>query len=144
MSTAMTSPTSPMRPARQRGFSLIELMIVVAIVGILARIAYSSYQSSVAKSRRNVAQGCLVEQAQYMERIYTTTMSYASAALPASSAQQCQVDLATHYSFSLPSATASGYTVKASATGAQATADDSCSTMTVTQTGARTPSAGCW
>ena len=141
MSTAMTSP---MRPARQRGFSLIELMIVVAIVGILARIAYSSYQSSVAKSRRNVAQGCLVEQAQYMERIYTTTMSYASAALPASSAQQCQVDLATHYSFSLPSATASGYTVKASATGAQATADDSCSTMTVTQTGARTPSAGCW
>ena len=141
MSTAMTSPTSPMRPARQRGFSLIELMIVVAIVGILASIAYSSYQSSVAKSRRNAAQGCLVEQAQYMERTYTTTMTYAGAALPA---QQCQVDLATHYSFSLPSATASGYTVKASATGAQATADESCSTMTVTQTGARTPSTGCW
>lgn len=136
--------TPHLRPARQRGFSLIELMIVVAIVGILARIAYSSYQSSVAKSRRNVAQGCLVEQAQYMERIYTTNMSYASAELPASSAQQCQADLALYYVFSLPSATASGYTVKASATGAQATADDSCNTMTITQTGARTPSTGCW
>jgi len=128
----------------QRGFTLVELMIVVAIVGILARVAYSSYQSSVAKSRRNVAQGCLVEQAQFLERYYTTNMSFASAALPASSAQQCQSDLAAFYSFSLPTVTASSYTVQATGSGAQATADASCTPMTITQTGARTPSSGCW
>lgn len=142
MSTSLTPRRS--HTARQCGFTLIELMIVVAIVGILARIAYGSYQTSVAKSRRNVAQGCLVEQAQFMERYYTTNMSYASAALPASSAQQCQSDLAAYYSFTLPTVTASSYTVQASASGAQATADASCTPLTITQTGARTPSTDCW
>ena len=128
-----------------RGFTLIELMIVVAIVGILARIAYGSYQSSVAKSRRSVAQGCLVEQAQFLERYYTTNMSYSGAVLPASSAQQCQSDLRAYYSFTLPAPTASAFTVKATATSAQATADASCVTpMTVDQTGARGPATGCW
>jgi len=130
--------------SRHGGFTLIEVMIVVAIIGILARFAYASYSSSVTKSRRNVAQGCLMEQAQYLERIYTTSLSYASAALPAASAQQCQADLSSYYSFSLPSLTASTFTVRASALGTQATNDASCATMTVTQTGARTPAANCW
>jgi type IV pilus assembly protein PilE len=44
----------------------------------------------------------------------------------------------------LPSLTASTFTVRASALGTQATNDASCATMTVTQTGARTPAANCW
>lgn len=136
----------PRNPRLSNGFTLLELMITVAIVGILANIAYASYSSSVAKSRRNAAQGCLMEQAQYMERVYTTNMSYASAVLPASSAQQCQADLSLQYTFSLPSAslTASGFAVQAQAVGTQATADASCATMTVVQTGARTPTSNCW
>ncbi len=136
----------PTLPAKQSGFTLLELMIVVAVVGILANIAYASYSSSVTKSRRNVAQGCLMEQAQYMERVYTTNMSYASAALPAADAQQCQADLSAQYTFSLPAAslTASAFVVQATAIGTQADNDATCATMTVTQTGARTPASNCW
>ena len=106
---------------RQRGFTLIELLIVVVIAGVLARIAYGSYTTSIAKGRRNTAQGCLMEQAQFMERVFTTNLSYASAVLPAASAQQCQSSLAAYYTFSLtPTPTASSFTVQATATGNQA------------------------
>ncbi len=128
---------------RLRGFTLIELMIVIVIAGVLARIAFGSYTTSIAKSRRNAAQGCLMEQAQYLERVYTTTMSYASGALPAAS-QQCQLDLAAHFSFSIPTQTASTYAVQASALAYQATKDAACKSMTVDHTGARTPASGCW
>lgn len=129
----------------QRGFTLIELMIVVVVVGVLARIALAGYQSSVAKSRRNVAQGCLMEQAQFMERYFTTNMTYSGATLPTSTVQQCQADLSGKYSFSLPTVTASTFTLQADAAGTQATADESCATMNVNQLGVRTAtSTSCW
>ncbi|QIK36826.1 type IV pilin protein [Caldichromatium japonicum] len=123
------------------GFTLIEIMIVVVVVGILAAIAYPSYQMQVAQSRRSTAQACLLELSQFMERYYTTNMSYANATLPNT---QCQSDLTGHYSFQFsgtPNATS--YTLQAVAQGVQATKDAGCTPLAVTHTGSRTP-ANCW
>lgn len=126
-----------------KGFTLIEVMVTTAIVAVLAAIAYPSYQSHVVKTRRKAAQACLIELTQFMERYYTTNMSYASASLPST---QCQTDLSGYYTFgfeSTPSATS--YTVQAVAVSGsvQAAKDAACTPLKVTHTGVKTPS-GCW
>jgi type IV pilus assembly protein PilE len=125
-----------------RGFTLIEIMIVVALIGIIASIALTSYQSNARKTRRYAAQSCLMEQAQYMERYYTSAnnpMSYTGAVLPSAT---CQTNLASYYGFSLTS-TAQAFSVQATATGAQ-TGDTGCTTLSLTQAATRSPSTGCW
>jgi len=125
-----------------RGLTLIEIMVVVALVGILASIALTSYQSNARKTRRYAAQSCLMEQAQYMERYYTSAnnpMSYTGAVLPDAA---CKTNLASYYTFSLTSAS-QAFSVQADAIGAQ-TGDTGCTTLSVTQAASRSPSTGCW
>lgn len=133
-----------------QGFTLIEVMITVAIVGILAAIAYPSYQEYVVKSKRAKAEGCLLEMSQFMERFYTTNMTYATAALPALA---CSNELGTppaSYLFSFPAApTARTYTIQAVPQNAQAISDNECGTLTIDQAGVKTVSGSqdvryCW
>ncbi|MFT4247797.1 MAG: type IV pilin protein [Pseudomonas sp.] len=124
----------PSRRRRSAGFTLIELMVAVAIVAILATIAYASYAHFVVKARRSAAAVCLQAAAQYMERYYTTNnMSYADASSPAS----CD-DISDFYALSFsdtPSATE--FTLQATPLGTQLSADTSCGTLTIDQSGAR-------
>jgi type IV pilus assembly protein PilE len=151
------SPSQPARRApgyRISGLTLIEIMVVVAIIGILASIALSMYQDNVLKSRRRTAQSCLAEQAQFMERYYTTNtgnpLSYTGASLPTSA---CLTDLASYYSISLTTQQAQAFTLTATALGGQ-TGDTTCTNLTLDQSATRgsyyylanvqTTSSGCW
>jgi len=124
---------------KKNGFTLIELMITVAIVAILAAIAYPSYQDSVMKTRRGIAQSELMEAASFMERYFTENNTYVGATLPATISSDFY-----GYSFSA-TPTATAYTVRAIPTAGSSQASDTCGTMTLTQTGATTPTtSGCW
>lgn len=122
-----------------KGFTLIELVVTIAIVAILATIAYASYESFVTKSRRAAAATCLQERAQFMERFYTTNMSYLDRATNlAPPVAQCDAEISGFYQVGYQGATtAMAYVLQAVPQGAQATNDTLCGTLTVNQQGAR-------
>ena len=141
----------PRFPRAVRGLTLIEIMVVVALIGILASIALSSYQSNARKTRRYAAQSCLMEQAQYMQRYYTTAsnpMTYNGAVLPDAA---CKTNLASYYTFSLPAAANSSqaFSVQAVASGTQ-TGDTDCLTLELNSAAQQSSSSatasttGCW
>jgi Tfp pilus assembly protein PilE len=92
-----------------------------------------------------------MEQAQYLERYYTSTnnsMSYTGAVLPDAT---CKTNLASYYTFSLPAAANSSqaFSVQAAAIGTQ-TGDTDCRTLALNQAAQQTSSSatatttGCW
>lgn len=124
------------------GFTLVELMIAVAIIAILAAVAMPSYQNYVTEMRRNAAQSCMLELVQFTERYYSNQMTYVGATLPT---LECRTNMAVHYTFAYAAdPTATAYTIRATAQGGQASRDANCTPMQITQSGARSPSTGCW
>jgi type IV pilus assembly protein PilE len=130
----------------QAGVTLIELMLVMVIIAVLGGIAVPAYKQYVVKSNRGAAKACMAEYAQFMERYYTTNMSYAGAA-PGSLGCATESKLDQNYSFSVSVNVNSPriYSVTATPVNAQASRDTSCATLTLDQAGTRTPTtAGCW
>lgn len=154
------------RAVRSRGFTLIELMIVVVIIAILAAIAYPSYTGYITSTRRSAAEACLAEYSNYMERYYTTNLSYETPAVATSTGSGTPVRITlptlgcaattqtgTYYSYQFPttaaSVTTSSYTIQAVPQSIQAGRDAKCGTLSLDNTGSRgvTGSSGtssCW
>jgi type IV pilus assembly protein PilE len=139
-----------MADRRQLGVTLIELLIAVAIVAILAAIAYPSYQRYVARTHRNSASACMSQYAQFMERHYTTGLTYEGAPIPVNGLPcSRENDLNRRYTIGLGAATARTYILNATPRDTQAAVDAQCGTLTLDQTGARTVSGtagrdACW
>jgi type IV pilus assembly protein PilE len=135
------------RSSRQSGVSLIELLVVVTIVAILASIAIPSYQRHVMRTNRAAARACIMEYSQFMERYYTSNMTYVGAA----PVLNCSTDsgFAAKYTMGLANLGLRTYTINAVPIGAQFTRDTQCRTLSLThanqrlESGSGTP-ADCW
>lgn len=100
---------------RQRGFTLIDLLIGVAVIGVLSTVAYPAFSSTVSKSRRSDALVALMKLQLAQERHradHPTYADFSELGLPDRSPSG-------HYRLNLQGVTSEGYTVQASAIGAQ-------------------------
>lgn len=138
------------------GVTLIELMIVIVVVGILATITLSSYRRYVVHANRIDATSTLlriqVAQEKYFlnNNQYVQTLANVAAAPP--TGLGIGIDGSTgattdrYYMISLSNTSATTYTATATAANGQISDSSTCRTLSIDQSGARTPpeSSGCW
>jgi type IV pilus assembly protein PilE len=123
---------------KHRGVTLMELMITIMIVGILGAIAIPTYRTYTMKANRSDAKIALTNDAQQLERCYTTSNTYVGClTLPSPSPQ----GFYTIDWEAVPTVTT--YKMKATPVGTQAN-DTQCPTLKYDQAGVRTPAVNCW
>lgn len=130
-----------------KGFTLVELLVVFVIIGILARVAFSSYQDGMQKSRRADAKAVLLQNVQFMERTNTLSNTYkpngSNPTLPFT--QSPTNGTPKYYNLSITASTATSFTLSATPIAGTPQAGDVCGTLTINNTGTKTPTtSGCW
>jgi type IV pilus assembly protein PilE len=117
-------------------------MITVLIVAILAAIAYPSYQSYLARAYRSEAYTALNHWANLQEQYFLDQRHYAGDMTNLGAPANPFVTDAGHYRVQAV-ATATGFTLTATALDNQLALDSACPTLTLSSDGVRAP-ADCW
>lgn len=133
-----------MRPRSHSGFTLLELMITVAVVGILAAVAYPSYTDYIRKGKRGTAQAALMELASKQQtylldrRVYSNSTSTLGFTAPK--------EIENDYAFTATKADGPPPTFTVTATPSASLQAKGEQTLTITQSGAKTPAntSGYW
>ncbi|MBS4701337.1 Fimbrial protein precursor [compost metagenome] len=121
---------------KQSGITLLELLVVVAVVAILAAVAYPSFTNGLQKSRRAEALKGLLSMQLKQEEFRISNASYSG------TPSQVGNPASDYYTFTISGATATVYTLIATAKGSQSN-DAGCTILTLNKADTKTPS-DCW
>jgi type IV pilus assembly protein PilE len=121
---------------KHRGVTLIELLITVAIVGILAAIAVPSYQAYTVRANRSVAESFLMELANKQQQYLVDARTYADT-LAKLGYSAVPSEVGNFYSVTIPSSSATAFTLQAAPISGTAQASDG--TLTLDNLGTKSP-----
>ena len=123
--------------SRSPGFTLVELLIAVAVVGILSAIAYPAYSKYVVKGNRAAAQAYLLNLAQAETEYFADARSYATTTTALNLAPPANVSAKYNIQIDVTAGPPSTFTLSAiPIVGGQQDGDG---TLTIDNSGARTP-----
>ena len=120
-----------------RGFTLIEVMITVAIIAILAAVAFPSYTSYIRKAKRANAQTALMDLASKEQTYLLDRRQYSDVKADIGFTDPVEIQGAYTIAIACSSAACSDFTATATPTGSQNVSNEQ--TMTIDNTGAKTP-----